>query len=233
MLIKKVFNKKTILPVIIVVLCVAALMLLIPIGVLGIDATVTLSSMPRIVASDEVRASEYDCILVLGAGVKEDGKPSDMLEDRLLVGIELYKNAGGKAKLLMSGDHGSMEYDEVSVMRAYAVAAGVPSEDIFSDHAGFSTYESIYRAKEIFGARRIVIVTQEYHLYRALYIADSFDIEAVGVSADLREYRGQIFRAAREVLARNKDLFMCILKPEPTYLGERIPLDGNGNVTLG
>ena len=173
---------------------------------------------------------EVDCILVLGCLVKADGTPSDMLEDRLFQGIALYQN-GTSPKLLMSGDHGQIEYDEVNTMKAFAIQAGVPSEDVFMDHAGFSTYESIYRAKEIFGADKIVIVTQEYHLYRALYVAKSLGIEAYGVSADLRTYAGQTKRDVREILARIKDLAYTVFKPEPTYLGDPISLQDSGDVT--
>lgn len=174
--------------------------------------------------------SDVDCIIVLGCLVKADGTPSDMLEDRLLQGIALYQS-GTAPKLLMSGDHGQKEYDEVNTMKAFAIQAGVPSEDVFMDHAGFSTYESIYRAKEIFGAKKIVIVTQEYHLYRALYVAQSLGIEAYGVSADLRTYAGQTKRDVREVLARIKDLAYTVFKPEPTYLGDPISLQDSGDVT--
>jgi SanA protein len=99
------------------------------------------------------------------------------------------------------------------------------------DHAGFSTYESLYRAKEIFGADRIIIVSQEYHLYRALYIAKALGIEAYGVSADLRSYSGQYKRELREILARNKDFILAIAKPVPSVLGDSISLDGSGDVT--
>jgi len=99
------------------------------------------------------------------------------------------------------------------------------------DHAGFSTYETVYRAKEVFGAERIIIVTQEYHMYRALYIAQALGLEAYGVASDYREYAGQEMRDIREVLARVKDFGMVIFKPEPTYLGEAIPVSGNGELT--
>lgn len=172
---------------------------------------------------------DIDCAVILGAGVR-DGKPTPMLRDRLLTGIELYKSGAAK-KLIMSGDHGSDEYDEVNIMKSFAVERGVPDEDIFMDHAGFSTYETIYRTREIFEADNIIIVSQEYHLYRALYIADSLDVKAVGVSADLRTYKGQTKRDLREILARDKDFFKCFFKPEPTYLGDKIPVSGNGNLT--
>jgi len=173
-----------------------------------------------------------DCILVLGAGVREDGTPSHMLEDRLKEAIELYK-AGAAKKILMSGDHGSDDYDEVNTMKKYAVEHGVPSEDVFMDHAGFSTYDSIYRAKYIFGCKKVIIVTQRYHLYRALFLAKSFGIEAAGVPSDPRTYAGQSVREVREVLARAKDLISSVIKPKPKYLGDKISLDQSGDVTNG
>ena len=153
-----------------------------------------------------------------------------MLEDRLLQGIALYNN-GTSSKVIMSGDHGKEEYDEVNVMKDFAIEKCVKSEDIFMDHAGFSTYDSLYRAKEVFEAKKVVIVTQKYHLHRALYVAKKLGIDAYGVSSDPRTYRGQFVRELREVLARDKDFFKCIVKPEPTYLGDTIPVSGNGDTT--
>ena len=173
---------------------------------------------------------DVECIVVLGAGVREDGTPSLMLNERLELGIALYQS-GASQKLLMSGDHGRKDYDEVNTMKGYALSQGITSEDVFMDHAGFSTYESIYRAKEIFQAKKIIIVSQEYHLYRALYIADKFGIEAYGVAAKGEEYQGQTYREFREILARNKDFLSVIFRPKPTYLGEAIPVSGNGDVT--
>lgn len=184
----------------------------------------------NIVALEEAaELSDVDCAVILGAGVRE-GKPTPMLRDRLLVGIDLYKS-GAVKKLIMSGDHGSTDYDEVNIMKSFAVDRGVPDEDIFMDHAGFSTYETIYRAREIFEADNVIIVSQKYHLYRALYIAEKLGIKSVGVSADLDTYRGQTKRDLREILARDKDFFKCIFKPKPTYLGDKIPVSGNGNLT--
>lgn len=172
---------------------------------------------------------DIDCILVLGAGVWGD-KPSPMLEDRLLEGIKLYEE-GVSPKIMMTGDNGTNGYDEVNVMKNYAKEKGVPSEDIFMDHAGFSTYESVYRAKAIFEVKRVVIVTQEYHLHRALYIANQLGLEAYGVPSDPRQYVGALYREVREILARNKDFVQSIFKPKPTYLGEVIPIFGDGNLT--
>lgn len=145
--------------------------------VLGINLFVIASTKENIITEDEAKQiKDIDCIIILGAGVRGN-KPSPMLEDRLLQGIELYKKGVAK-KIIMSGDHGSKDYDEVNVMKNFAIEHGVPSEDIFMDHAGFSSYESIYRAKEIFGVEKAIIVTQKYHLYRSLYIAQKFGIEA-------------------------------------------------------
>lgn len=174
--------------------------------------------------------SEADCILILGAGVR-NGKPTPMLRDRLLTGIELYKNGAAK-KINMSGDHGSSDYDEVNIMRRFALENGVREEDIFMDHAGFSTYDSVYRAKNIFEAENIIIVSQEYHLYRALYIAKCLKVTAVGVSADRNSYGGQLKREFREVLARDKDFFKCIFKPDSKYLGDKISISGDGRATI-
>lgn len=198
--------------------------------VLGINFYVKLSTKKQIIGNkDDSRLKDIDCIIVLGAGVWGD-KPSPMLEDRLLEAISLYKN-NASTKIIMSGDHGREEYDEVNTMKNFAIEKGVPSENIFMDHAGFSSYESIYRAKEIFEAKKIVIVTQEYHLYRSLYIANRLGLEAYGVGADPRIYRGQVYRELREILARDKDFVKCIFKPKPTYLGDTIPVSGNGDVT--
>lgn len=197
------------------------------------NAIVLFSTKDKIVTPDVAADLEdVDCIVVLGCLVRADGTPSDMLTDRLLTGTELYFN-GASPILLMSGDHGQKEYDEVNAMKRFALEKGVSSDDIFMDHAGFSTYESMYRAKEIFGADKIIVVTQGYHLPRALYIAKSLGIEAYGVSADIRTYRGQTVRDIRELLARSKDFAYTLFKPEPTYLGEPISLLGDASVTNG
>ena len=196
------------------------------------DIIVVSSAKDRIITADEAAELENtDCVLVLGAGVR-DGNPTPMLRDRLITGILLYKS-GAAPKIIMSGDHGREDYDEVNVMKSYAVENGVPDGDVFMDHAGFSTYDSVYRAKAVFEADSIIIVTQKYHLYRALYIAERLGVNAVGVSADLDDYSGQLKRDLREIAARDKDFFSCLFKPEPKYLGEKIPVSGDGNITDG
>lgn len=199
--------------------------------VYGINAYIKNKTQKDIITLETaINLNDIDCIVVLGCKVYPNGVLSDMLKDRVSRGIELY-NSKVSPKLLMSGDHGREEYNEVEAMKQAAVNSGVESTDIFMDHAGFSTYESIYRAKEIFGADKIVIVTQRYHLYRALYIAEQLGIEAYGVESDLHIYQNQSKREFREILARVKDFFMTIIKPKPTYLGEYIPISGNGNIT--
>ena len=129
--------------------------------------------------------------------------------------------------------------DDMPVMRAAisavydAIAQGVPSQDIFCDHAGFSTYESMYRAKYVFGCERIVVATQTYHLYRALYIARALGLTAYGVSCDTREYNAYLLFDLRETLARCKDFLYSIFQPLPTYLGDVIPITGDGSATNG
>ena len=215
-----------------VIFVVLGIVLLIGIAAVSLSVYMVKATEKNIFTADTFKNDEKaDCILILGAGVK-DGKPKSMLRDRLLTGIELYKS-GAAEKIIMSGDHGRADYDEVNVMRAFALEQGVKAEDIFLDHAGFSTYDSVYRAKHIFGAESIITVSQKYHLYRALYIAKKLDVKAAGVSADLNPYGGQLKRDIREIIARDKDFFKCIIKPEAEIMGDKIPLDGDGSITLG
>ena len=209
--------------IVVIIICTLFVLCLIP---LSINFYVVGSTKKQI---NTTIKDEVDCILVLGAGIWGD-KPSPMLQDRLDTAIKLYKD-GVSNKIIMTGDHGTKEYDEVNIMKQYAIDAGIPSEDIFMDHAGFSTYESIYRARDIFKVKKMVIVTQEYHLYRALYIANSLGVKSYGVNSDPRKYAGQMYRALREILARNKDFIYGIIKPKPTYLGKEIPVSGNGDIT--
>ncbi len=212
------------------------LMILIALGLLagtivaGCNLWMVASARPMIYTLDTAQELQGDCILVLGCGLRRDGFPSQMLCDRLNVAIEAYR-MGLAPKLLMSGDHGQVDYDEVNAMKDYAIEQGVPSEDIFMDHAGFSTYESMYRAKSIFGCERVIIVTQTYHLYRAISDARAMGMEASGISSNLRTYARQRYFDLREAAARVKDTVYGIVKPRPTYLGEAIPIFGNGDAT--
>lgn len=206
--------------------------------VLIISGTVILSSLPDIACTikdegiseeskTELKNFDAQCAMVLGCGVFANGSPTPMLKDRLDAGIALYKE-GITPKLLLSGDGGQEYYNEIKSMYSYCIEAGIPPEDIFCDHAGFSTYESVYRAQSIFDAERIIIVTQKYHEYRAIYIAGQKGMDVVGVAANPRLYAGFIYREVREILARNKDVVKTALNRPPTYGGEVIPITGDG-----
>lgn len=198
--------------------------------VLAINLYVLESVKTKIISLyDAKNLSNVDCVLVLGAGLKNGG-PSDMLQERLDMGISLYKE-NNDLILLMSGDHHRKDYDEVNVMKRYASLNDVPTSKVFMDHAGLSTYDSLKRAKDVFGVKKIVIVTQKYHLSRALYIADSLGIEAYGVDATKKDYPGQSYRNFREILARNKDFLKSIIRPDASIVGDKISLDGDGNKT--
>ena len=219
-------KKKRVLRVLVVMFLFA---ILLP---LGISIYLCASVKDQIITLDEATKLDADAILVLGARVWDNGSPSGVLEDRLDTGISAYQ-AGVSDRLLMSGDHGQDDYDEVNAMKDYALEQGIPSENIFMDHAGFSTYESVYRARDIFQVKTVLIVTQEYHLYRALYIARALGLDAYGVAADRSVYSGIVGFEAREILARVKDFIYTLIQPLPTYLGDVIPITGDGNVTNG
>ena len=164
-----------------------------------------------------------DCILILGAGLRGE-KPSAILRERLDLGAALYR-AGAAPKILVTGDNGRTDYNEVQVMENYlAEEQGIPREDIVRDHAGFCTYDSMVRAREVFCAERVLIVTQRYHLFRACYVANAVGLEAVGADCSRTAYSGREARELRECLARVKDFFWCIFRPSPRFLGEKIPI---------
>ena len=169
--------------------------------------------------------------IVLGAGVGPGGTPSATLEDRLAAGVELYR-AGVVTKLLLSGDHGQRHYDEPNPMRRYVLAAGVPRQDVFLDHAGFRTYDTMYRARDVFQVKTAIVVTQRFHLPRAVYTARTLGLEAWGYAADRRAYQAALRNRAREALARCQALIdLHIRKARPRYLGEPIPIAGDGRAT--
>lgn len=211
---------------------VAALLALVCVGgaiALGMNTVVQASAADYIMPPDD--APTADSILVLGARVYGEDRVSPMLHDRLEGGLALYR-AGKAPKIIVSGDHGTVHYDEVNAMKKFLVDRGVPPEDIFMDHAGFSTYESVYRAREIFRTEKLIIVTQGYHLSRAVYAARALGIDAYGVASDPRRYFGAERFEAREKLARVKDfLLVHVTKPKPTYLGEPFPITGDGRLT--
>lgn len=192
-------------------------------GVLGLSGYVVLSTRDRVLTAGDTPPEGVDCILVLGCGVYADGSPTPMLYDRLARGVELY-GAGWSDVLLLSGDNRSADYNELATMDRVAQDLGAPAEAITLDYAGLSTYDSLYRAREIFGVTSLVIVTQDYHLSRALYLAEALGLEAWGVAAEGEDRPGQLYRELREILARDKDFFWAIFQPEATILGEPEPL---------
>ena len=223
-MIKKLLKNKAFKGSIIAVLCACFAG---GVTVVGINAYMISYVSDYILTVDDLKNDSYDCAMVLGAGLW-DGEPSPMLQERLDFGLKAYET-GCTDKLLMSGDHGREEYDEVNKMKDVASEKGVPADNIFMDHAGFSTYESMYRARDIFQVEKMVIVTQKYHLYRAVYNARKLGIDAYGFAADELKY--PIYNDIREALARTKDFFYCIVQPEPTYLGEAIPISSSGALT--
>jgi SanA protein len=182
------------------------------------------------ITDDPDDLSEMKAALVPGALVYSNGVLSHILEDRVLMALELYE-LGKVEKFILSGDHGRVEYDEVNSMKDFLIDKGVPSEDIFLDHAGFSTYDSVYRAKAIFQAENIIIVTQEYHLPRAVYIARSLGINAYGYKADRRTYREIDDYIKRERLANIKAFFDVLFKIKPKYLGDPVPITGDSSLS--
>lgn len=194
------------------ILIVLIVIILVPVI---INFYVILSTKNMIVSGDSELLTDIDYIVVLGAGIRR-GKPSPMLEDRLKTGISLYNNDISN-KILITGDHMNDDYDEVTVMKNYLLEHGIPEEDIITDNYGISTYDSIYRVKNVYKSNKVVIVSQRYHLYRALFLSDNLDLESYGVEANLRYYYGQWYREIREILARNKDFIKGIIKPKAVY----------------
>ena len=173
---------------------------------LAISGAVKHKTAPRITTIESLTASDehFDVILVLGCAVHPDGTLSHMLEDRVKTSVSVYQ-ANLADAILMSGDR-KEGYDEVGAMEREAERLGVPVEQILLDPAGYSTYESVENLLKEYKGKRVLIVTQKYHLYRALYIAETLGIEAYGISADLRSYRKQLRYDLREILARVKDV---------------------------
>jgi len=174
--------------------------------------------------------NDYDCVIVPGAAVYQNSIPSPMLQDRLDMAVEIYQKKIAP-KILVSGDHGKADYDEVSVMRSYLIDKGIPSGDIFMDYAGFDTYQTLYRARDIFQVKKAVIATQDFHLYRALYIGEKLSLDLDGVDSAVRDYHNSSWNRAREYLARVKAFLECeIFKPAPKFLGETIPIHGAAQI---
>lgn len=209
------------------IICIVVIILLF---IIAVNLYEIINSKKQILKDENTKIENIDCLLVLGAGILNNERPTLMLKDRLDKSIELYKK-GIATKIIMSGDHSSENHNEVIIMKKYAIERGISSEDIFMDHAGFCTYDSIYRAKEIFGVKKMIIVTQKYHLYRSIYIANFLGIKSYGIKSDARIYTKMPYHLVREMLARCKNFFKCVFRMKPKYLGEKISLKQSGNVT--
>ncbi len=189
-------------------------------------------SVGKALTVDISDTQKADCIIVPGAGVNGNS-PSLALSKRLDKALEVY-NLGHTPKIIVSGDHGRSSYDEVNVMREYLINKGVPKENIFMDHAGFSTYETLYRARDIFEVESAIIVTQRLHLRRALFIAQSLSLDCKGIEADNSTNASTAMQSVREYPARVKAFLECkLLHPEPKFLGDAIPITGSGIETEG
>ena len=210
-----------------------AVILIFTIGIFGISSHVARNIEGKIFR-EAAEIPQKKVALVFGAGIKQDGKLSDVLTDRLETVFELYTFQKVR-KIIVSGDNGSVNYGETNAMRDYLLERGIVPRDIFTDYAGFDTFDSIYRAREIFGANDLILISQEFHLPRALFIAKNLEIEAVGFSANLREYRNARRMRLREILANVKAAGELLLEPirklfhsQPKFAGKKIPIEGDG-----
>ncbi len=199
------------------------------VGLLAANLVVVCGAASHIKGASDL--PHCDVAIVLGAKVQPGGEPSATLEDRLQTAVELYR-AGVVRKLLLSGDHGRRTYDEVNGMRRFILTAGVPQEDVFLDHAGFSTYQTMYRARDVFQVKQAIVVTQRFHLARSVYTARQLGLDAWGCEADKRPYASAVRNMVREWLARAKALFeLHVRRPKPRFLGPSIPITGDGRAT--
>ncbi|MCR5126438.1 MAG: YdcF family protein [Treponema sp.] len=218
--------KKLILPVAILA-CISV------ITIIAINAYMILSTKD-LIHTDYADVPERYVAIVPGAMVYKNNVISHVYRDRIAGGMELLKN-GTVQKVLVSGDHGRKDYDEENAARLYIRKIYKADENlIFMDHAGFSTYETMYRARDVFCVKDAVIVTQRFHLYRSLYIAKKLGINAVGYDApELNRFRKALHLKweIRESLARVKTFFLVLFNAQPTYLGEEIPITGSGYKT--
>ena len=201
-------------------------------GTITINVYMICSTKNQIKQIEDINSvDDIDAIVVLGCKAYSN-YPSEMLKYRLEKAIELYQKYS--LKIILTGDHGQNDYDEVNVMKNYLIERDIPSSDIFLDHAGFSTYDSIYRLKHVFSVNKVFVVTQRYHLYRTLYLSNKLEVEAIGIEADDLNSKFIMFKnEIREILSRDKNFFKGIFKPTSKYVGEKISLDQDGSITEG
>ena len=197
-----------------ILLTLSVILLTIFVYAMGINYYVKYTVIDRIKDTDEIK--NIDTLIVLGAKVHDDGRLSLMLKDRLDKTIEVYNKLDIK-RVIVSGDSEHKDYDETTKMKEYLINNGIPEEDIIVDIYGLSTYDSIYRLKNVYGINKSIIITQKYHLYRSIYIANSLGIEAYGIPASGEDYFGQTAREIREILARNKDFLTSLFNIKSKY----------------
>ena len=208
-------NKKLILKSLIFMSFLVALVFLF---VLIINLDIVTKTNDNIYSVDELIKldDDFDCIIILGAGVKSNGSPTAMLRDRLIAGIEGYAHLK-YVPILISGDSQYSDYRETVVMHNFLLDKGVEETNIINDGYGLSTYESIWRAKNVYGFNKILIVSQKYHLHRAIYIANELGMTAYGLDGALTTYGKQPLYSLRECLARIKDMIYSEMQPIPKY----------------
>lgn len=219
---KQLLSRRSVWAILLTIALIVAFIVLANLSVLG--------SGEKFIYLDSDRLPKAQVGLILGAKVYSDGRLSHMMQDRADTAIELYKN-GKVEKLLMSGDHGTVGYDEVNTVKEYLLNKGVRAEDLFLDHAGFDTYDSVYRARDVFRVKSMTIVTQRFHLPRAVYLARALGVEANGMVADKRQYLGMFWNESREIVARSKAFLDIITGAKPKFLGEEIPIDGDSRLS--
>jgi SanA protein len=204
----------------------AAALVVLVLLVLAVPIVMRQSTAPYIYTAVDA-APQVQAALVLGASVA-GGEPSPILIARTDTAIALYE-AGKVGKILVTGDNSALSHDEVTPVRKYLLDAGIPAEDIFLDHAGFDTYSSMYRARSVFGVSSLIIVTQDFHLPRAVFIARSLGLAAYGFPA--REDQGNVYNYVREIPASIKAAYDLLTRRVPEYLGPAIPISGDGSTT--
>ena len=192
------------------------------VGLAAISFGIDVQYDARILPRSEV--PEAEVALVFGAGLAPGGVPSPVLKQRMDAAIALYR-AGKVKKLLVSGDNSDPYHDETKAMRRYAIDRGLPVKDVVGDYAGLSTYDSCFRAREIFGVQRATLVTQDFHLPRALFIANALGIDAYGVAADANPRHLSRYRP-REAFARIFAAGLVLVRPPAKILGKKEDLDG-------
>lgn len=188
-------------------------------------------STKKYIFSDSESVPKVYTGLVLGSLVFENGNPSGVVRQRLDTTVELYR-AGKIKRILVSGDHGQEDYDEVNSMKNYLLKKDIPLEDIFLDHAGFDTYSSMVRAKEVFEIDDVIIITQKFHLPRSVYIARKKGLKAYGIASNPNGWYETHYNRGRDKISRVKAFFDVMFNRKPKYLGEKIPINGSNEKTL-